>query len=172
MAFRNDPEAAVNGFINTVYHRTPVLSPWYRHHGYGGAVDCDTIDIARGPTTPDDATGVYPYANQTGVPPSFDGSREGPEPPAPPTGWPSGSPITLYGRDITVNTHQILLESTGEALEHVWEPDGDAQHFYTNTAFEPLTTYRVILEATRNSGEPLSFNHTFTTGEPQGRGGF
>ena len=164
MAFRNDPERAVSTFIDSVYHRTPVLSPWLRHIGYGGAEDCDTIDFGTGPETPDEVTAFYPYQGQTGVPPSFDGSREGPEPPMPPTGWPSGYPITLYARNITVTGHSIVVDGTTESLPHIWEEDSSAHVFYTETPLAANTTFRVTIDAIRGT-EPLHFEWTFTTGE-------
>ena len=40
--------------MNSVWHRTPLVSPWTRHMGYGGAEECDTIDLSNGPDTADD----------------------------------------------------------------------------------------------------------------------
>ena len=52
----------LSSFIDSVYHRTPVLSPWLRHVGYGGAESCDTIDFGTGPEpkTMIDADGFRP----------------------------------------------------------------------------------------------------------------
>lgn len=164
MAFRDDPEAAVQGFINTVYHRTPVLSPWWRDIGYGGATRCDVIDQSRGPTTPNDVTAVYPYANETGVPLQFDGSREGPTPPAPPSGWPSGYPVTLFARTVTIVSHTITVDGTTADIPHVWLQDGnDAWVLYTYTPLTANTTYHVVIQTTRNSAA-LDFDWKFTTG--------
>ena len=169
MAFLQDPARSVQAFIDTVYHRTPVLDPWMRHMGYGGAEDCDTIDFATGPSTPDDVTAFYPYANQTNVPTSFNGAQEGPEPPEPSTGWPSGYPVTLYGQDLEVTSHTITVDGSDESLPHVWLAENDdtlpsyAKVLYTEAPLEPNTTYRVVIDATRGS-EELHFEWTFTTG--------
>jgi hypothetical protein len=174
MAFANDPERAVTMFIDSVYHRTPILDPWMRHLGYGSGDGCDTIDFGIGPETPDDVTAVYPYQGQTGVPVSFDGSREGPEPPEPSTGWPSGYPVTLFGRDLEVVSHAIYLGDGTEELPHLWLAEDDqtlpsyAKVLYTEAPLEAMTTYRVVISATRG-GETLDFDWTFTTGEPRGR---
>jgi hypothetical protein len=163
MAFNNDPEDAVRQWVNSVWHRTPLLSPWYRHMGYGGAEECDTIDLAGGPDTPDDVTALYPYANQTDVPIDFNGANEGPMPPEPPTGWPSGSPIHIYVRDVeSVVSHRIDVDGTDAPLEHEWIDDGDQYIFYTYAPFEPSTTYRVRVSLMRG-GAPLDFDWTFTT---------
>jgi uncharacterized protein YkwD len=163
MAFQNDPEDAVAQFINSVWHRTPLVSPWYRHMGYGGADNCDTIDLSGGPDTPDDVTAVYPYANQTDVPQDFNGAQEGPMPPEPPTGWPSGSPIHIYVRDVeSVVSHRIDVDGTDAPLDHEWIDDGSQFIFYTYAPFEPATTYRVRVSFMRG-GAPLDFDWTFTT---------
>ena len=64
MAFMDDPAGAVKTFIDSVYHRTPVLSPWYRDMGYGGGTGCDTIDFGPGATTAKTVTANYPYDGQ------------------------------------------------------------------------------------------------------------
>jgi hypothetical protein len=168
MAFRGDPAFAVQIFIDSVYHRTPILNPWVRHMGYGWGDGCDTIDFGQGPATPDDVTAVYPYAGQTGLPVSFDGSREGPEPPEPATGWPSGYPVTLFARDVTVTRHAIMLDGTTDELPHLWLDDDQALPdyalvLYTDSPLAANTAYRVIIETTR-AGQPLNFDWTFTTG--------
>ncbi len=168
MAFLGDPAGAVQTFIDTVYHRTPVLSPWYRDMGYGGGTGCDTIDFGPGASTPRTTTAFYPYDGQTNVPLSFDGSREGPTPPAPPAGWPSGYPITLYGQGITVSSHQIAVDGTTTPLAHEWL-DGDstlgatAKVMYTDAPLTANTTYRVTIDGTTSS-QAVHFEWTFTTG--------
>ncbi len=175
MAFANDPERAVMMFINSVYHRTPILSPWLRHLGYGAAQGCDTIDFGTGPASADDITAVYPYEGQTDVPVSFDGSREGPEPPVPSSGWPSGYPVTLFGMDLTVQSHAIYVNESMQELPHLWLAEDDptlpsyAKVLYSEVPLEPMTTYRVVISAQRGD-EMLEFDWTFTTGAASGRG--
>ncbi len=173
MAFTGDPNRAVSTWVNSVWHRTPILKPWIRNMGYGGTTTpakCDTIDFGRGPTTPDTAQGVYPYSGQTGLATSFDGSREGPMPPIPATGsWPSGSPVTLFLRGATIQDHRIDVAGMDAPIDHVWidetnQQNGKDQYFlYTNTPLSANTQYRVRINAMR-AGAPLSFDWTFTTG--------
>lgn len=173
MAFTGDPERSTMMFVDSVYHRTPVLDPWMRHLGYGFGDGCDTIDYGRGTMTAEDVTALYPYSGQTGVPTSFDGSREGPEPPMPGSGWPSGYPVTLYARDITVSSHTIMVDGTTEDLPHQWLDESDptlpsyAKVLYTDAPLTANTTYRVTIQATREDA-PLDFDWTFTTGEANG----
>ncbi|HJX51154.1 MAG TPA: hypothetical protein VJ801_00175, partial [Polyangia bacterium] len=164
MSFAGDPTRSMNELINTVYHRTPMLSPWTLLDGYGRATGCDTMDMSTGPTTAATVTGFYPYAGQTNLPTSFNGSNEGPTPPTPATGkWPSSSPIHLYLRNATVSSHRIDVDGTDAPLPHTWLQDGVAYVMYADSPFAANTKYRVRIDATQGS-TALSFDWTFTTG--------
>ncbi len=162
MAFSNDGASAVRQWIDSVWHRTPVLSPWVRHAGYGGASGCDTMDYGRGPSTPSDVTAVWPYANQTSVPTSFDGRREGPMPPSPPTGWPSGYPITVYVNG-SLSAHTITVDGSSTPIDHVWITPADSRLLsteyvmYTHAPLTSGTTYRVHVSGS------VDLEWTFTT---------
>jgi hypothetical protein len=168
MAFMDDPAGAVKTFIDSVYHRTPVLSPWYRDMGYAGGTGCDTIDFGPGTATAKTVTAYYPYDGQINVPLSFNGASEGPTPPVPSTGWPSGYPVTLYGQGITVSAHQIVVDGTTTPLAHIWL-DGDsslgstAKVLYTEAPLAANTTYRVTIDGTSSAGS-VHFDWSFTTG--------
>jgi uncharacterized protein YkwD len=169
MAFNNDPQAAVDQWINSVWHRIPLLDPWTAEFGYGAADGCDVIDLGRGTPAADTTVTVYPYDGQVDVPTSFDGSHEGPMPPAPPTGWPSGSPINVYAKMLDVTEHTVTKDGDATPLEHVWLTSADSQFLrsgamiYTNAPFMPMTKYRVKVVGTAQSG-PLDLEWTFTTG--------
>lgn len=163
MAFSGDPARAVAMWINSVYHRTPLVSPWIREMGYGGTEDCDTVDLGRGPEVSGDVTAVYPYPGQVDVPREFDGSREGPMPPEPESGWPSASPVHLYAQDYTVTSHEVFEGSSCQDLPHQWLDDSDDHYIlYPDVPFKPSTLYRVRITGTRG-GQPLDFDWTFTT---------
>ena len=114
-------------------------------------------------------TAMYPYPGQTGVPRSFNGKQEGPEPPAPTTGWPSGLPISLYIQKATTVSHSIEVMGSGTPLDHVWidykqaDNDSDQLFMYTNKPFLANTTYHVTIAVTL-AGAPKTFDWTFTTG--------
>jgi len=169
MAFMGNPAGAVKMFVDSVYHRVPVLSPWYTDMGYGGGTGCDTMDFGAGPSAaPNTATAFYPYDGQLDVPLSFNGAQEGPTPPAPPGGWPSGYPVILYGKNLTVSAHQIVVDGTTTPLPHLWL-DGDstlgssAKVLYTEAPLTANTTYRVLIDGSNASGS-VRFEWTFTTG--------
>jgi hypothetical protein len=177
MAFVNNPSSAIASWVNSIWHRIPILDPWTGDMGYGNAARCDTIDFGRGkPVATNDAVVVYPYDGQTGLPTNFDGSREGPMPPAPATGWPSASPVTVYAKGIKVSDHVITLDGDATPIEHVFLDssssvlDAGSRGFltssvflYANKPFTPNTKYRVKITGTRTGGM-LNLEWTFTTG--------
>jgi len=168
MAFSNDGASATQQWIDSVWHRTPVLSPWVRHFGYGGAPGCDTMDFGRGPQTPNDVVAVYPYDGQVDVPVNFFGQYEGPEPPKPPTGWPSGYVIHIYAKNLTITEHVITVDGDAAPIEHIWITPGDSQFLssehvmYPHAPMQPNTTYRVQITGTHD-GSPMNLDWTFTT---------
>ncbi|MDP8999950.1 MAG: hypothetical protein M3O46_07555 [Myxococcota bacterium] len=172
MAFTGSPTRADQTWIDSVWHRIPMLSPWTKDMGYGGTTTpaaCDTIDFGGQSSAPSTLTALYPYNGQTGVPTSFNGQYEGPMPPVPPSGWPSGYPVTLYLQGGVVQSHQITVDGTTTPIAHVWI-DGtnptnapDDYFIYTYTPLKTNTTYHVQIAATQ-SGMSLSFDWKFTTG--------
>ncbi len=170
MHFIGDGAGAVQGWIDSVWHRTPVLSPWIRHVGYGATSGCDTMDFGSGDPTPATTVAVYPYPGQTGVPTSFDGRREGPMPPTPDTGWPSGYPITVYLRG-DVTEHVLTVDGSDTPIDHLWIGRGSSlsmgllrnEHvMYANDPLASGATYRVRIVGSNADG-PVELDWTFTT---------
>lgn len=167
MAFLNNPRGAVQMWIDSVWHRTPVLSPWVQEIGYGGAPGCDTMDFGRGMPAPATTVAVYPYPDQTNVPTSFDGRLEGPPPPAPPTGWPSGYPIHIYLQG-NVTEHVLTVDGSSTPIDHVWLTPSDSSLLRTEFvmyAHRPLmsrTRYRVRIVGSNGAGSVMR-EWTFTT---------
>jgi hypothetical protein len=162
MAFSGDPVKAIGQWINSVYHRTPLLSPWIGEMGYGTTADCDTIDMGVGRKASDDVSAVYPYPGQVDVPINFDGSHEGPTPPKPPSGWPSASPVHLYVKAYSVTSHAIFAQGSCEPLPHQWLPDKEQYILYPDKPFTKNTQYRVLIKGTK-AGKELDFDWSFTT---------
>ncbi len=184
MAFVNSAQGSVDTWVNSVWHRIPILDPWTTHLGYGNSARCDTIDFGRGTTpAPNDTVVVYPYDGQVNFPTSFNGQYEGPMPPAPPTGWPSSGPISIYAKGIAVTEHVLTKDGDAAPIEHVWL-DSKAEivameqrrsltnvvFMYANAPFEPMTKYRVKIVGTYMSGM-INREWTFTTGAAPSRGG-
>jgi hypothetical protein len=160
-------------WINSVWHRTPILDPWTRDYGYGSATMCDTMDFGLGASAPSDLIVTYPYNGQTGVPTSFNGAEEGPEPPEPPAGWPSGYPMHVFikgmSQGTTITTHEFSVVG-GAQLAHQWitptTPNAvlfDSVVLYGNEPLTASTTYLVHVAGTGAGGAAVDVNVTFTT---------
>jgi uncharacterized protein YkwD len=171
------PEQAVKGWIDTLWHRIPMLDPWTSEMGWGNASGCDVIDFGRGSNvSPNSTVVVYPYDGQTGVPVSFDGRYESPMPPMPDSGWPSSAMINIYALAIKVTDHLLTKDGDPTPLDHKWidetstEIDAGYRGYLYNTAFlygnKPFaanTKYRVKVSGT-HSGGAIDLEWTFTTG--------
>jgi uncharacterized protein YkwD len=128
MAFSGSPAPAVDGLLWTVYHRLPLLEPRTTAFGYGvqtAGAAVDVLDFAARPALATDPLVVWPWPGMQGVPSSWSGN-EGPQPPAPPKGWPSGPVVSaMFPGAVQVADHQ-LLDPDGKPLPHVWiEPAND-----------------------------------------------
>ena len=172
--FGNNPVAAVPNWIDTVYHRIPLLDPWTVDMGYGGAAGCDVIDIGRGMSqAAADTIAVYPYDGQTNVPPTWNG-LEGPAPPAPAGGWPSSYVMSIYAQRLEVTDHVLTRDGDTTPIAHTWLDKNNPgvaslRNYFGNIGFlygapfEANTKYRVKVVGSY-SGGPLNVEWTFTTG--------
>jgi hypothetical protein len=168
MAFSNDPLKAIAQWLNSVWHRIPIVDPWVTEFGYGSATKCDTIDFGQGKPMPNTTIVVYPFDGQIEVPTTFDGSREGPMPPAPSSGWPSGSPVTLWAKMLTVTEHVLTVDGQTTPIDHVFLTAADSSFLrdavmmYANKPLTAATKYHVKMTGTSTSGA-LSREWSFTT---------
>jgi tetratricopeptide (TPR) repeat protein len=90
------PKAAVDRWVDTVFHRYPITDPESGFAGYGqaqvGALSIQVLDFDRGDATKQGLV-VYPAPDQRNVPSAFLGG-EIPDP-APNARYPTGYPITM-----------------------------------------------------------------------------
>jgi uncharacterized protein YkwD len=170
MTYVGSGSLAVDKWVDSVWHRLPILSPYVQDVGYGGNGGCDTMDFGWAPTALTSAPVAYPYDGQVKVPATFDGRIESPELPAPPKGWPSGYPILVYASDLRVTSHE-LFDDKMEAVPHVWLAPEDPLSrgllrsevvLYSHAPLRKRTTYRVALAGTR-AGQPFRLDWSFTT---------
>ncbi len=157
MAFSGSAPAALQGWLDTVYHRFPLIHPRTKEYGYGqaakGNYKTEVMDVSESGSESVPLV-VYPYPGQTGVPLSWNG-LEGPQPPPPPAGYPSGPIITArFAQQVEVTAHS-LSDAQGKPLAHVWldaKTDSNVAMFDSKSkvlyAHQPLTagTYTVRLE--------------------------
>jgi hypothetical protein len=170
MTYVGDGSKAVDMWVDSVWHRIPILSPWVGDVGYGGAKACDTMDFAWSKVPSDGPPVMYPYDGQTGLPRSWDGATESPALPKPPRGWPSGYPIMLYMAGLEVTSH-ALLDGEGKRVDHTFLAPGDKDSLgillnefamYAHERLDKKTTYKVVIEGRRH-GEPVHVEWSFTT---------
>lgn len=178
IAFVSLPEA-VGQFVNSLYHRTPILRPSLKRVGMAsvaGPAGPITLVMFDSPAGADDGAGypvVYPANGQTNVPLSFVGEIPNPVPEGEPV---SGSPITIdFGeRSVTGVTAQ-LRDGTGAEVP-IWLsspekpasrtfPQGGVVCLLAKRPLRPFTMYRATVKATVG-GVAQTRDWKFTTMSP------
>ena len=179
MAFMNNPVGAVDGWIATLYHRLPLTDPGTKSIGYGAANQCDTINTT-GTGGASTWEVVYPYDGQQDADTDWNGA-ESPQPPPPPTGYPSGPIITLqFGAGVTFTIEDnvdVLVDENGNPVSHTMlNPKNDSNLagsstvcVYADDPLMPDTTYTVTLTGTRVN-QPWNKTWSFKTGAGNGGG--
>jgi tetratricopeptide (TPR) repeat protein len=154
---RENPSAAVSDWIDSVYHRIPILRADLLELGYGdaylGPMTVQVMDMSYRET----ATGrviLYPAANQVNVPTAFNGN-EIPDP-APNANYPIGYPITAtFDRNSRVTIGAFTLrDPSGTALPGIsLQPSAETENSYAflaNVPLKPGTRYSCDLSYTLN----------------------
>ena len=176
VAYGYGPADAIDGWMETVYHRIPYTTPYWREAGYGQNGQYSAMSfVSPYPNGPRTAV-IYPVDGQRDVPLDFDSDIEWPDP-APDHGV-VGYPITLtvaanratdgdnpYGLYVLDAT---LTDETGREINCiVSDPDDD--EYLSNTAFmlplSPLsrgTTYTATM-VVEWDGIEENISATFTT---------
>jgi len=175
MAFVASPKDAMQGWLATVYHRLPLLDPRTVAFGYGlasGPVGCDTADWSARTAQAGDPVVIYPIDGQIDVPRAWNG-LEGPQPPPPPEGFPSGSVISARLDGPPKITSHALRDDKGNEVPHVFlDAQGDATLgqfdartvvLYAHAPLAAKTTYHVELKGTAGPSA-LDLSWSFTTG--------
>jgi len=172
MTYVSDGAEAIDLWMDSIWHRLPLIQPHAELVGYGRFGVCDTLNIGRSQAQPTEQVVKYPYDGQEDVPVMFAGN-EAPEPPRPPNGWPSGYPISLVAPGFSANKHTLsrVDDAFGDNIPHTFlsAQSEAAQGLMFNElvmyADEPLqsdTWYRATFEGVRD-GEAVSFRWTFKT---------
>ena len=154
---RTEPAGAVTDWIDSVYHRFPLLRADLVELGYGdaylGPMTVQVMDMSYR----ERATGriiVYPAANQVSVPVAFNGN-EIPDP-APNASYPIGYPVTAtFDRNATVTIGAFhLRDPSGTDLPGIsLPPSAETENSFAYMANVPLktgTTYTADLTYTLN----------------------
>jgi Tfp pilus assembly protein PilF len=155
---RTDPASAVTDWIDSVFHRIPLLRADLVELGYGdaylGPMTVQVMDMSYRET----ATGrviLYPAPNQVGVPTAFNGN-EIPDP-APNASYPIGYPVTAtFDRNAKVTISAFhFRDPSGTDLPGVTlqpnNPETENSFAYlANVPLKPGTTYTADLTYTIN----------------------
>lgn len=154
---RSDPPGAVTDWIDSVYHRIPILRADLLELGYGdaylGPMTVQVMDLSYREAS----TGrviVYPASNQVNVPIAFNGN-EIPDP-APNASYPIGYPITAtFDRNARVSIGAFhLRDPSGTELAGITlQPSSETENsfaFLANTPLQPATRYTADLTYTLN----------------------
>ena len=167
---RSEPVGAVADWIDSVYHRFPLLRADLVELGYGDAYLGPLAVQVMDTSYREKATGrviVYPAPNQVGVPPAFNGN-EIPDP-APNASYPIGYPVTAtFDRNakVTIGAFHFLDPSGADLPGSTLRPtDPDMENSFAYLANIPLasgTTYTADLTYTLN-GKPGRSVWKFTT---------
>jgi hypothetical protein len=158
------------GMLAAPYHRQALMNPATDHAGFatfwqnhvGIETWTNTITLAgravRDGSDPELV--VYPRPGDPTVPRSFSG-QETPTPPAPPQGFPSGYPITVYGRPGMTWTSSELCELSNTSkctpTPHVFLTSQNdphvpqwVAHIYANFPMKPNQRYEARFNGTRD----------------------
>jgi len=154
---RTEPAGAVTDWIDSVYHRFPLLRADLVELGYGdaylGPMTVQVMDMSYR----EKATGrliLYPAINQVSVPVAFNGN-EIPDP-APNASYPIGYPVTAtFDRNATVTIGAFhLRDPSGTDLPGIsLPPSAETENSFAYMANVPLkagTTYTADLTYTLN----------------------
>ena len=154
---RTDPAGAISDWIDSVYHRIPLLRTDLLELGYGdaylGPMTVQVMDMSYRETS----TGrviLYPARNQVNVPAAFNGN-EIPDP-APNASYPIGYPITAtFDRNakVTITGFHLRGPAGADLAGIQLTPSNETENsfaFMANTPLQPATTYSVDLTYTSN----------------------
>jgi cysteine-rich repeat protein len=178
MAFVANPSSAVSGWLNTVFHRIPILHPNMTVFGYGNSTangrNNDVSDFGSGTAESASKVILWPPPGATGVPRQFNTAQEGPTPPPAPGGGSITGPLVSVlfanGSSGTITAHAIK-DATGATLPDTMIAKTDAMFgafmmgsycFYAAGPAPSGATFTVEIQGTVN-GQPFSRAWSFTT---------
>jgi cysteine-rich repeat protein len=175
MAFFNSPQPAVDIWLNSVFHRVPLIHPNATQMGYGGASgvggSADVIDFGSGASEDASQIVLFPPPNATGIERSFDTRFEGPNPPNPPGGGTVTGPIVSILSDdaLVVTVAQLFDGNTSLPVTIINSSTSGVGAFMSGTVAYYATgpapsgkTFRAHVEGTIG-GQTFTRDWTFTT---------
>lgn len=175
MAFYGEPLKAIGAWLDTLYHRIPIVHPNAHQLGYGFArgdtLRVDVMDFTNTYQGASEDPSLYPGRDAVDVPIEWAGN-ESPQPKLPiGAEYPSGPVITICVPFLSPakewDTFLIKDASGAEVPSHWLNPHNDELLVTTHALLpldplEPASVYEVTFTGTR-SGQPVTITWTFTT---------
>ena len=169
---RGSPAGAISDWVDSVYHRFPIMRPDLEAIGFGSAVGgglpIEVMDMGyRSALGDPQQQVVFPAAGQTKVPNVFLGN-ELPDPVPPGGKYPTGYPITInYNPYASVQVlESTLTDATGATVDaYTIAPSTADENVYTILPKQPLKagmTYHVHVAASIQ-GTRATRDWSFTT---------
>jgi cysteine-rich repeat protein len=177
MAFVGDPTSAVDEWLNTVFHRIPILHPNLGSFGYGLSTangrSNDVADYSSGAAADASAVIVWPPPNATNIPGSFDTRFEGPSPTPPPGGGTTTGPLisVFFPNGNGSITSHAIKDGGGNTLPDTMIAPSDPSFgafmmgsycFYAAGPAAPGSHFTIEIAGTVN-GQSFSTSWSFTT---------
>jgi hypothetical protein len=177
-----DAAGSVDGWVDTVYHRVPILSYYFTDIGFGlnsnGPETVMDFGSTHASAPVSRLINPYPVNGQANVPTTFSGG-ESPNPfPAgvTTTGYPISVQIAqpsnpTQGTTKAANTYQ-LTDSTGKTIPvYTLDYGSDPNHFLGGDTFfmlpqqplNPATTYNAQISGADSQGNPFNVAWSFST---------
>jgi tetratricopeptide (TPR) repeat protein len=170
---RGDPEGAIADWVDSVFHRFPIMRADLTQIGFGEAMVADlpieVMDMGYTGAAADVRTITpFPADGQTGVPVAFAGN-ELPDPVPKGGTYPTGYPITVnFAPDarVAISDYRVL-DPAGAALAlYVLQPTPagteNVLSMLPRAPLHPGSRYRVHVAGTIN-GSPFALDYAFTT---------
>lgn len=164
-----NPGDGVTDWIDSVYHRIPLLRGDLLEVGFGdaylGPMSVQVMDMSFKQTSSSQII-LYPAPNQPDVPAAFNGN-EIPDP-APNANYPIGYPITaIFDRNASVQIASFhLFDASGADVPGITlQPSNETENsfaFMANAPLQPGAVYKADLSGTVN-GAPFHKTWQFTT---------
>ena len=169
---RGEPAASIRDWVDSVYHRFPLMIPNLETIGFGeavgGGLPIDVLDMSyrNEPGDPKQVV-AYPADNQADVPTGFFGN-ELPDPVPPGGKYPTGYPVTLNFNQFTAVATPVaeIHDASGARVDSYVLPaspsDENVLTILPRAQMTPRTTYSVHVSGTLG-GSPFSRDWSFTT---------
>lgn len=172
-------ETAIDGWMQTIYHRVPLVHPGNLEMGYGQAGRSDRANVINtGPGAQVDQVALWPYPGQTGVPVGWDGA----ETPSPFDRYPNVEPpigysvsVTFGNRPerLTLNEAKLLGPDGAAVPVMIYAPDNDPHLTDTvgmipHDPLAPESTYQAYVAGSVDFGagpQPYEYRWSFTTAD-------